>query len=135
VVHVVEEHVERADALLEAPVDDAEVLGLDDPGDDVEREDPLLPLVVAVDVEGVPEIEQRRLGRLLPPEQLPLGQGLDSLDEQGRTRTRTQPFALEGLVVEALGVITVESQKRPPTRQTWSGDAPPKAGQVYQPGR
>jgi hypothetical protein len=126
VVDVVDEQVECPDALPEAALDGAPVLRLDDARDDVEGEDPFLPLVVAVDVEGDPEIEEGGFGSTLPAEQLPLRKRLDAPDEQRGARTRFRPPAEEGLVVVALGVVSLEAQNRPPPNRAWSGDAPPR---------
>ena len=60
VVDVVHEAVERADPLLQARLDDRPLLGRDEPGDGVERQDALRTLaVVVVDREGDAAVQER----------------------------------------------------------------------------
>ncbi len=74
VVNVVYEKVERVYPLLEPLFESLPFTRLYDPRDYVEREYPLGPLLLAVDGERHPHLEEPRLGGLLPPKQLPAGE-------------------------------------------------------------
>ena len=111
VVDVVAEGIEGGHPLFQAALDDPPVLRFDDPRQEVEREDALGRALRSVDVERDPEIQQRRLGGLLPAQQLALGEVLDPLDEELRSPPGTTP-RLENLVVEALGLVLTELAER-----------------------
>ena len=70
VVDVVDEEVQRVDALLEAPLDPVPLGRRHDARDEIEGKDPLGAGAVAVDVERDPHVQERALGRLLPAQQL-----------------------------------------------------------------
>ena len=61
VVDVVEEEIQRRDTLHQARFDLLPLARRDDPRKRVEREDPLRPLVVAVDREGYALLEEQQL--------------------------------------------------------------------------
>ena len=82
--------------------------GRDDARDEVEREDPLGAGAVAVDVERDAHVQERALGRLLPAQQLAVGQRLDQLDQRPGGRPRLAA-GLEHLVEEGAGLIVLES--------------------------
>ncbi len=93
VVDVVDEQVQRADPLLEAPLDPVPFGGRHDPGDEIEGKDPLGAGAVAVHVERDPHVQERALGRLLPAQQLAVRHRLDQLDQRpgGRLEARSRP--------------------------------------------
>src|SRR5947209_20225703 len=91
VVDVVAEGVEGGHPLFQAALDDPPVLRFDDPWHEVERKDALGGTLGSVDVERDPEVQQRRLGGLLPAQQLAPGEVLDPLDEQLRSPPSTTP--------------------------------------------
>ena len=66
VVDVVEEEVERGDALAQPALDVLPLGARDDARDQVEREDALEPLLLAVDGEGDALVEERGVGRVPP---------------------------------------------------------------------
>ena len=111
VVDVVAEGVEGGHPLFQAALDDHPVFRFDDPRHEVEGEDALGGTLGSVDVERDPEVQQRRLGGLLPAQQLALGEVLDPLDEELRSPPGTAP-RLENLVVEALGLVLTELAER-----------------------
>ena len=81
VVDVLEEQVDRRQALREAADERAPLGGGDDPGQQVERKDPLGALLVAVDGEG-DALGQEGLVRLdLPQRQLPRRGGAELIEE------------------------------------------------------
>ena len=111
VVDVVAEGVEGGHPLFQAALNDHPVFRFDDPRHEVEGEDALGGTLGPVDVERDPEVQQRRLGGLLPAQQLALGEVLDPLDEELRSPPGTTP-RLENLVVEALGLVFTELAER-----------------------
>src|SRR5205085_6145515 len=70
VIDIVDEAVERVDALLEAALDVVPLGGADDARDQVEGEDALGALIVAVDVEGDAELQEEPFGGVLVAEKL-----------------------------------------------------------------
>ena len=79
VVDVVQERVDRPHPLLDAPLEPGPFPGRDDARDDVERDEPLVALLAAVDVEGDAGAPEQRLGigRLLQqPARVLLGEPL-----------------------------------------------------------
>jgi hypothetical protein len=111
VIAVVDEVIERADALLEAALDAGEVRGLDDPRHDVEGEDPLRAGLVAVDVERDAHRQERALGGVLAPGELFLGDRAEARGEQLAAGARLAG-GLEHLVVRAAEVVVVEVHAR-----------------------
>ena len=103
VVDVVDEQVQRADPLLEAPLDPVPFGGRHDPGDEIEGKDPLGAGAVAVHVERDPHVQQRALGRLLAAQQLAVRHRLDQLDQRPGGRSRLAA-GLEHLVEEGAAV-------------------------------
>ena len=104
VIDVVDEQVERLDALLQALLDGGPVRGADDAGQDVEREDALGPRLVAVHGERNAEVQQVALGRLLPPHQLALRQRNDAL-QQRRGAATGLSIGEHQFVVEGSGLV------------------------------
>ena len=107
-IKIVDEPVERLDALFQTAVDPAPLVRAHDPGDQIEREDLLRPRVRAIDVESDAHVEERLLGRLLAVEQLARRQLLEVAPKRARRRAR-EPGAGEHLVVKLTEVVTVES--------------------------
>ena len=64
VVDVAQEHVERADPLLQAFFEDGPFLAGHDPGDHVERDQPFLGFGVAIDGKGDADPAEQQLGFL-----------------------------------------------------------------------
>ena len=88
VVDVVDEQVQRVDALPQAPVDPVPLLGRDQARHEVERKDLLLAAVIAVDVERDAHVHQVALGGALPSLEVPLGQGVDPVHEEAELAAR-----------------------------------------------
>ena len=88
-VDVEDEEVQRGDALNEAGLDPLPLAGGDDPGDEVEREDALGPLLLAVHRERDALVHQRELLQPLAALDLGLREGLEDRDERTVVRTRT----------------------------------------------
>ena len=107
-IDVVDEEVQRADALLEAPLDPVPFGRRHDPRDEIEGKDPLGAGAVAVHVERDSHVQECALGRLLPPQQLAIDHRLDQLDQRPGGRSRLAPV-LEHLVEERAGLIVLES--------------------------
>ena len=60
-------HLEGIDALLESLFDVLPIGWFNNPGDQIEREDPICALFAPVDTEGDSHLQHRRLCRPLPP--------------------------------------------------------------------
>ena len=80
-VDVGEEEVQRGDALDEAVLEALPLRGGDDAGDEVEREDPLEPVLLPVDREGDALAAQGELLQPLAALHVLLGEGLEDGDE------------------------------------------------------
>ena len=106
-IDVVNDEVERADALLQAALDEAPFRRRDDPWHQIERKDPLGSSPIAVDVEGNAHVEERALRGLLPPEELAVGQSFDELAERARRRARLA-VGVEHFIEEAAGFVVGE---------------------------
>ena len=98
VIDVVNEEVERANPLLEPALDPVPLGGGDQPGDRVERDDPLDALLAAVDRERDPLLAHRQVGHLVAPLEL-VGAELD------------QPL-VEGRVVRPRGARAIRTSRR-----------------------
>ena len=107
VIDVVYEEVERADALLQAALDEVPFVRRDDPRHEIEREDPLGSGVVAVDAEGNPHVQERAFRRLLATKELAVGQRFDELAERARRRPRLA-VGVEHLIEETAGFVVGE---------------------------
>ena len=70
VVDVVDEQVQRPDPLAQPALDPVPLVGGDQAGDRVERDDPLDPLLAAVDGEGDPLVPHQEVGRAVATLQL-----------------------------------------------------------------
>ena len=105
VVDVGEEEVERVDALDRAPRSMcSHSAARDDPRDQVEREDPLDPLLLAVDGEADALIEERGVDGVAPRLELLDAQRRELLGEHAVVRPRPAG-RLEHLVEERTGVV------------------------------
>ena len=104
VVDVGDEEVERVDALDHAALDVIPLRPRDDPGDQVEREDPLEPLLLAVDGEADALIQERRVDGVPPRLELLDAQSGESLGEHAVVRPRPSR-RLEHLVEERGRVV------------------------------
>ena len=93
VIDVVDEGVERVDALLEAAFDAVPFVRRDDARDQVEGEDAFGAGGVAVDVEGDAQLQQQALGGVLVAEQLAIGERLDDLLDQLDSAAARAPSA------------------------------------------
>jgi len=122
VVDVLEEHVESAHALDQAALDVQPLVLRDHARDQVEREDPLEPLLLAIDREADALVEERHVDRM--PALLEL------LDAQTRELLGERPVVgprparrLEHLVEERPGLIAaIEGQDRGVGRRGHGGD-------------
>jgi hypothetical protein len=107
VVDVVDEFVQRMDALPESPFEPVPFLGANDARHEIERKRALGPGSVAVHVEGDPELHQDPLGRLLTPLELTVAQRADRFEEKLRFGPRPARV-VEHLVVEPAGVVALD---------------------------
>src|SRR5262249_4871230 len=87
-VDVEDEEVQRCDALNEAGLDPLPLSRGDDPGDEVEGEDALGPLLLTIHRERDALIHERELLQALAALDLTLGEGLEDRDEWTIVRTR-----------------------------------------------
>ena len=114
-VDVVDEAVERVDALFEAALDIVPLGGGDDARDQVEGENALRALVVAVDVEGDAELEQEPFGGVFVPQQLAAVERVDGVQNEAGVRAHAAA-GFEHLVEEAVGLVGGEEHVAPLTR-------------------
>ena len=70
VVQVVDQHVQRGDPLPQPALKDLPVVAGNNSRDDVERNDPLQAVTIAVDIERNAELLHRPIGRPLPAGQI-----------------------------------------------------------------
>ena len=104
VVDVVEEEVERAHPLDQPALEPVPLPAGDHPRNQVEREDPLDALVLAVDREADPLVHERQLDRVPPLLELLEAEPAELLRESPIVRPRG-PGRLEHLVVEGAWVV------------------------------
>jgi len=104
VIDVVDEQVQRVNALLQAALDRAPLGRGDNPRNEVEREDALRAFVRAVDVERDAHGEQRTFGRSLATLDLTGRQRVEDLRQRLRTRTWSAR-AGEHLVEESFRIV------------------------------
>ena len=107
VVDVVDEKIQRRDALAQAALDHLPLAARDDARDDIEGEDLLLPGAVAVHGKGDAGVEERALGGLLAAAEVAFVQGVDQL----RERVGLGPdaaVALEHLIEELLVFVAAK---------------------------
>ena len=97
VIDVLEEQIERGDALRQAALDDVPVTGRHDARQQIVREDALGRLVAAVDREGDALVEEGQVRLLLAAQQL-LGRQLQQLLVQLAVVTARLRLAVEHLV-------------------------------------
>ena len=115
VIDVVQEQVERGDALGQAALDDVPVGGRDDARQQIVREDALGAFVAAVDGEGDALVEEGQVRLLLAPQQF-LGRQPGQLLVQLPVRTARLRLAVEHLV-EGVGQRVAGEQ----VRRGWVG--------------
>ena len=106
VIDIVDELVQRVDALAEPAFDPVPLLGANDARDQVEWKDALRAGGVAVDVERDPHLQQQTLGRTLAAEKLPFFKRLNRFQEKTGLRPGTSP-AFEHLVVKTFRLVAV----------------------------
>ena len=109
-VHVVDEAVQRLDALSQTRLDDRPFARRQDPRNRIERQDALggVVLTVRVDGERHAAVQERPVGELRGAPKLRARHGRDLGDQLGVVRTRNRRTAgipLECLVVEAAEVV------------------------------
>ena len=93
VVDVVDEQVQGPDPLLQPALDPVPLVGGDQPGDRVERDDPLDPLVAAVDGEGDPLMPHHQVGRPVAALQLVGPELAEPVVQRRVVRARPAPGA------------------------------------------
>ena len=108
VVNVVDEQVQRTDALLEAGVNAGPLLGGHDARKDVEGENFLHAGLLAIDVEGDAHLEQQALGGALAVEDFAGGKGGQRVEQPARTGTRAGGGG-EHFVVESAHIVIVKA--------------------------
>ena len=112
VINVVDELVERVDALLEAALDPVPLLGADDARNQVEGENALRARRISVDVEGDAHLEEQALRRALAAQKLALLERLDGVEQQASLRPHHSGI-VEHLIPESLGLISIEPHSAP----------------------
>ena len=112
-VKIVDEQVQRVNALLKPLLQPAPLGRRDDARDDVEREDLFHSSLLAIHVERDPHLHQHALGGRLPPRKFPLRKRLNAVHQVGRAREGYLGIRQE-LVIEAryLVVGKVHEYKR-----------------------
>ena len=108
-VEVAEKEIERADALREAALDLRPLVGGDDAGNQVEREDAVGPGVIAVDREADPLVEKERVRDANAVDELRVGHRHETLVEQAVVGARGSG-ALEHLIEERLSKVVAGDQ-------------------------
>src|SRR6516164_3082365 len=107
VVNVVDKFVESVDALLEATLDPIPLLGADDPGNQIEGENPLCACGISINIKGNAHLEEERVGRSLVPQKFALFQRFNGFKQQ--TSLRPGPaFGVEHFVIKSIRLIRVE---------------------------
>ena len=86
-IDILEERIDRLDTLDEPFGKPRPFVMQEDPRDDVERNDPLGRLVLAIDGKGNAELPKRRFSRLLATPQLGVGRLLDPAAQSGQFGT------------------------------------------------
>ena len=99
-VKIVDEQVQRVNALLEPPLQPEPLRRRDDARHDVEREDLLHSRLLAVHVESDSHLHQRSLSGRLSPRKLTRRQRLNGVQQVGRARACHLRLRQE-LVIEA----------------------------------
>ena len=107
VVQVVDQHVERGDPLPQAALQHLPFVAADDPRHDVERNDPLAALPVAVHVERDAELHHRPVGRPLTADQVVRRDAADAMKERLAIGPRLAGL-IEHFVVELVGLVLEE---------------------------
>jgi len=107
VVKIVEEKVQRLNALLQPALNPVPLLGADHARHDIEWENTLGAGGIAVNIEGDSELEQGMLGSSLTTLQFPGRQGLESLDEGFRLASG-RIIRRKHLVEKPIGTVAVK---------------------------
>ena len=119
-VEIVEEAVQRGDALNQTPFDEAPLVGRDDPGDQVHRPGALDALGLAVDGEGDAAAPEDRVAQQLAALEVARREAAQTLDQLAVVRARAA-FGVEDLVEEGPALVAVEQVGRhrspPPGRR------------------
>ena len=108
-VDVVDEHVQRCDALLQSALQIFPLGGGDDARQHVERKDPLGAGLVAVHAEGDAHAQQRTLGRRLTTLQFAGTKRLYTLDENASVGPRLA-IITDQFIVKAAGFVVLKTQ-------------------------
>jgi len=111
VIEIVDEQVERVDALLETFLDAAPFGGRHDARDEVERENLLRSGAFAIDFERDAHLEQRAFGGLLAVEQFAVGEALDVFYQGAGGRSGLVVFT-EELIEELVHLIVEEAHNQ-----------------------
>ena len=106
-IDVVYEQVQGMNPLLQTAFEVLPLIGRNNPGDQVERKNSLLPGGISVYVERDSHLQQQSLGGVLVSQKLAVGQRLDRLQQQPAVRPR-MAAVFEHLVVEAVCVVCGE---------------------------
>ena len=106
-IEVVEEQVERGDALRQTALDDVPVGAGDDPREEVVRKNAFGPFLTAVDGEGDALVEEREISLMLAAPQL-LGGELEELLVQTPVGSARLRASVEHLVEGALDAVAGE---------------------------
>ncbi len=107
VVEVIDEEVQRVDALLEALFQAGPLGGRDDARHDVEGEDLLQPRLLPIDIESDAHLHQGALGAGLPGGQFAGRQRLDGAGERRDDRAWFSAFS-DHLIEESFGVVAID---------------------------
>ena len=108
-VDVIDEQIQRADALRQPPFDPVPFVRTDDARNDVEGKDLLRTLRVAVDAEGDPHAKQHALGRQLAPSQFAGFQRVNLTNQQLGPRSWLAVF-VDQFVKDPFRVVRAEDQ-------------------------
>src|SRR5438128_2331767 len=111
VINIVNEDIERMNALPKTALDYSPFIRSDDSGNDVEWKDPLGARLIAINVESDANAEQRLLGRLLIEPEFSVIERGDSLKQQTRARSR-HAIRFEHLVVKTTRSVSVKKHKK-----------------------
>ena len=121
VVNIVDEHVQRGNALLEAAFDHVPFAGFDHPRHDVERPDFFGARFVAVHRERNAQVHQRPLGVALTAQEFAFGQRFDASHQAFAPRARSA-IDIEHFIVKPIGGIGGKSHDlKAPSRRVKCG--------------